>query len=219
MSDEKPRILLYILRRDVRLSDNPIFTAASRHVTRRQDSSSPSDPNSRTRDDSLTSEHRGASFTHLLPVYVFPAQQVEVSGFLTSTSDRSPYPEARSQFAKVWRTGPHRTRFIAEGAWDLKQRLEGLGCGSGLEMRVGMTVDVVKDILDYYSKTGGSKGEIAGVWMTRNESVEEKEEEQGVEAVAKQHGVEFKIWRDEKYYIDEYVSSAFAPCLIRSNVS
>lgn len=70
-----------------------------------------------------------------------------------------------------------------------------------------MTDDVVKHILEYYSKDGGSKGEIAGIWMTKNESVEEKQEEHRVAKVAQQHGVDFKLWRDEKYYIDEYVFS------------
>lgn len=207
MPNEKPRILLYVLRRDVRLSDNPIFTAASRQYTRPQDSTS---SDTRTRDDSLTSEHRGTSFTHLLPVYVFPAQQVEVSGFLSSTSEKSPYPEARSEVAKIWRTGPHRAKFIAEGAWDLKQTLEGLGCGSGLQIRVGKVGDIVKNILEYYSKGGDHKGEISGVWMTADESVEEKEDEKVVKEIAKQNGVEFKLWSDEKYYIDEWVSATSA---------
>ncbi len=134
---------------------------------------------------------------------MFPAQQIEISGFLASASDKSPYPEARSYHAKVWRTGPHRTKFIAEGVWDLKQSLEELDSGSGLQIRVGMTKDVVKNILDYYSKDDGSKGEIAGVWMTKNESVEEKEEEKNIEAITQEHGVDFKLWSDEKYYIDE----------------
>lgn len=205
---EKPRILLYVLRRDVRLSDNPVFTAASRQVTRQQDSKSLSGSGIRTRDDSLTSEHRGTSFTHLLPVYVFPAQQIEVSGFLSSPSGQSPYPEARSHVAKLWRTGPHRAKFIAEGAWDLKETLEGLGCGSGLHIRVGLVPDVVKSILEYYSKDDGSNGEISGVWMTADESVEEKEEERAVQKLAEQKGVDFKLWSDEKYYIDECVLSA-----------
>jgi deoxyribodipyrimidine photo-lyase len=212
MSTEKPRILLYILRRDARLSDNPIFTAASKHAT---DSQSSADTASRARSPA----DRGASFTHLLPVYVFPAQQIEVSGFLASSSDQSPYPEARSELAKIWRTGPHRTKFIAEGAWDLKESLEGLGCGSGLQLRVGLTGDVVKNILEYYSKSGGSKGEIAGVWMTRNESVEEKEEEQHVAEVAQQHGVDFHLWQDEKYYIDKYVFPDLMPHFIGTNVA
>ncbi|KAJ4331315.1 hypothetical protein N0V87_009264 [Didymella glomerata] len=202
MPNEKPRILLYILRRDVRLSDNPIFTAAARHLTRQHDSPLLSKEDSRTRDDSLTPEHRGSSFTHLLPVYVFPAQQIESSGFLASPNDKSPYPEARSTLAKIWRTGPHRAKFIAQGAWDLKQSLEGLGCNSGLQLRVGTIGDVVKDILEFYSKDGGAKGEISGVWMTANESVEEKEEEASVRGHTKQHGVDFKLWDDEKYYID-----------------
>ncbi|KAF1359994.1 cryptochrome DASH [Lizonia empirigonia] len=200
MPNEKPRILLYVLRHDVRLSDNPIFTAALRQYTRPQDSTS---SDTRIRDDSLTSEHRGTSFTHLLPVYVFPAQQVEVSGFLSSTSEKSPYPEARSEVAKIWRTGPHRARFIAEGAWDLKQTLEGLGCGSGLQIRVGKVGDIVKNILEYYSKGGDQKGEISGIWMTADESVEEKQDEKLVKEIAKQNGVEFKLWSDEKYYIDD----------------
>lgn len=219
MSSENPRILLYILRRDVRLSDNPILTAAARQVTRQQDSKSPSDFDTHTRDDSLISEHRGTLFTHLLPVYVFSAQQVEVSGFLSTPSDRSPYPEARSHVAKLWRTGPHRARFIAEGAWDLKQSLEGLGCGSGLEIRVGMVGDVVKNILEYYSKGGGSKGEISGVWMTADESVEEKEEQDVVKRIAKENGVDFKLWSDEKYFVDEYVPLAFAVFQIIPNMS
>ena len=208
MTNEKPRILLYVLRRDVRLSDNPVFTAASRHVTRQPDSTSSSNTDSRTRDDSLTSEHRGSTFTHLLPVYIFPAQQVEVSGFLSSPSDQSPYPEARSQVAKLWRTGPHRTKFIAEGAWDLKQSLEDLGCGSSLQLRVGMIEDVVKNILDYYSKSSGSKGEISGIWMTDSASVEEQKEQQSVRDLAKHNGVDFKLWSDEKYFVDKSVTSS-----------
>ncbi len=202
MPTERPRILLYILRRDIRLSDNPVFASASRQVTR-QPESIPSDTH--RRDDSLTSEHR-STFTHLLPVYVFNARQVEVSGFLSSPSDKSPYPEARSQVAKIWRCGPHRAKFIAEGTWDLKRTLEGLGCGSGLQIRVGMVGDVVKNVLEYYSKSGGSKGEISGVWMTADESPEEKEEENTVKGIAEQNGVDFKLWNDEKYFIDEYVS-------------
>ncbi|KZM18709.1 DNA photolyase [Ascochyta rabiei] len=203
MADEKPRILLYILRRDVRLSDNPIFTAASRQVTRQRDPTPLSNTDTSTRDDSLTSEHRGTSFTHLLPVYIFPAQQFEVSGFLSSSFEQSPYPEARSQVAKIWRTGPHRARFVAEGVWNLKQTLEGLGCGSGLQLRVGKVSDVVKNILEYYSKSGDSRGEISGVWMAADEATEEKEEEQFVKGIAKQSGVDFKLWSDEKYYVDD----------------
>jgi deoxyribodipyrimidine photo-lyase len=206
MPTEKPRILLYIVRRDVRLSDNPIFTSASRHITRNGDT----DSAKRSRDDSLTSEHRGASFTHLLPVYVFPANQIEISGFLSTPSTQSPYPEARSQVARLWRTGPHRAKFIAEGVWDLKEKLEGLGCGSGLDLKVGKVGDVVKSILEFYLKKGSegeNKADVTGIWMTADESPEEKDEEKTVRKIADQNGVEFKLWDDEKFYVDEYVIS------------
>jgi deoxyribodipyrimidine photo-lyase len=207
------RIVLYILRRDVRLSDNPAFHAAAQQF--KKSSSRKSSPNGdrRGRDDSLTSEHGGAPFTHFLPVYVFPANQIETSGFLASPSDLSPYPEARSQVAKVWRTGPHRAKFIGQGVWGLKQRLEGLSCGSGLEMRVGMVDEVVRDILDSYSQLegdDGSKPKITGVWLTSDDGIEERDEVIAVEKVAAENDIPFKLWADEKFYIDEYVMPLFA---------
>ncbi|KAI0588938.1 PhrB Deoxyribodipyrimidine photolyase [Pyrenophora tritici-repentis] len=147
MSSKVPRILLYVLRRDVRLSDNPIFHTAALQTARQTSWRNSANSDRRHRDDSLTSEHGGASFTHLLPVYVWSANQIEVSGFLPASTP-SPYPEARSAVAKVWRTGPHRVQFIADGVWDLKNKLADLDCGSGLEQRVGKITEVVSDILD-----------------------------------------------------------------------
>ncbi|UKZ60692.1 uncharacterized protein TrAtP1_001962 [Trichoderma atroviride] len=57
-------ILLYIMRRDLRTSDNPILHRLS------------------------TAEH---GFTHLLPVYILPPDQMEVSG-LVKDGKTSPYP-------------------------------------------------------------------------------------------------------------------------------
>lgn len=204
MTTGNPRILLYILRRDVRLTDNPVFFAASQLLKRAsRHSRPPASAGSRDRDASPTPEHSDAPFTHLLPVYVFPANQVEISGFLVKPSAKSPYPEARSQMANIWRTGPHRIRFMAEGVWDLKKRLEGLECGSGLEIRVGTVPDVVSDILDWYSDVGDSKGKVTGVWMTEDDGTEEKSDEQSLASLTKEHGVELKVWKDEKFYVDD----------------
>src|SRR4051794_8086199 len=90
MSSRVPRILLYVLRRDVRLSDNPIFHAAALQTARQTSWRNSANSERRHRDDSLTSEHGGASFTHLLPVYVWSANQIEVSGFLPASTP-SPY--------------------------------------------------------------------------------------------------------------------------------
>lgn len=211
MVPKKPRILIYILRRDVRLSDNPVFQRASLLFSNNDAVSSSSEfPKTHSREDSLILDHDLPDFTHLLPVYIFLANQVEVSGFLSSSADISPYPEARSQVAGIWRTGPHRAKFIAEGVWDLKERLEGLGCGSGLHITVGMMGDVLRDLLDWYAveKDGdGTKAEVAGIWITNEEGTEEKDDEEVVRNIANERGINFKVWEDEKYYIDECVSA------------
>jgi deoxyribodipyrimidine photo-lyase len=199
------RILLYIHRRDVRLSDNPLYHRIS-NIFAFSDQYRPDSPDSE-REDSVISDNENERFTHLLPIYVFPANQVETSGFLSADHANSPYPEARSRVAKVWRTGPHRANFLAEGAWDLKKRLEGLECGTGLEIRVGMVEDVVKHILDFYSdlnlENGVRKAEVAAIWMTNEEGPEEKDDEVAIQRLALRQDVDFKVWSDEKYYIDE----------------
>lgn len=206
-STSKPRVLIYILRRDIRLSDNPIFHHASLLSSSNNDISR--SPASRAREDSLITNDDTPIFTHLLPVYVFPAEQVEVSGFLADSSQQCPYPEARSRIAHLWRTGPHRANFMAEGVWDLKERLERLGCGSGLTLRVGSTPDVVRHILDWYhtEEDGdeGQRADVAGIWMTGEEGTEEKKEEREVRRIADKSGVYFKLWKDEKFYVDECV--------------
>lgn len=169
----KSNILIYLLRHDLRLSDNPIF-------------------------------HRLASnndhdFTHLLPVYVFAAQQLEVSGFIKDGGS-SPYPEARSTVSKVWRTGPHRAKFIAQSVWNLKENLESVG--SGLVLRAGKPSDVVQSLIEGLNEKGQHVG---AVWLTNEEGVEERREQKAVSGVCHKLGTEFKIWEDEKYYIDESV--------------
>jgi len=173
-----PRVLIYLLRRDLRLADNPIFHEISR----------------------LTQQSKHP-FTHLLPIYVFPAQQIEVSGFLSSPDKQSPFPEARSPAGGFWRCGHHRAKFVAESVWDLKTSLQ--KNGRDLVIRVGMLGQVVKELLDSF--TTSEDVEVTGVWMTNEEGVEEKREERDVRRAVEGAGKEFKLWTDEKYLIDEYV--------------
>ena len=170
-----PRVLIYLLRRDLRLSDNPVFNEIAKSFQQ--------------------SQH---PYTHLFPVYVFAAQQIEVSGFLSPESERSPFPEARSSAAGFWRCGPHRATFLAESVWDLKKSLSKVG--SGLEIRVGMAGQVIKDMLEAFKK---QDTEVVGVWMTDEEGVEEKKEERDVKEAARNADTDFKLWTDEKYFIDE----------------
>ncbi len=82
--------------------------------------------------------------------------------------------------------------------WDLKKSLGGIG--SGLEIRVGMVGQVVKDMLDAFQK---ESAEVVGVWMTSEEGVEEKREERDVRRAVEGVKTQFKLWTDEKYYVDE----------------
>ena len=170
------RILIYLLRRDLRLADNPIFHEISK-----------------------LSQQSHPTFTHVLPVYIFPAHQLEVSGFLSSPDEQSPYPEARSQVGGFWRCGPRRVRFLAESVWDLRKELEKIG--SGLTIRMGMLGQVVKDLLDGFKQQGDVA--IEGIWMTSEEGVEEQRDEREVRKAVEAEGIQFRLWADEKYFIDE----------------
>jgi deoxyribodipyrimidine photo-lyase len=212
----KPRVLVYILRHDVRLSDNPIFHAAYISAAQKRQSKEDLSQDTRRREDSLVPQDDVPTFTHLLPIYIFPAHDVEVSGFVPTGAKRCPYPEARSRVAGVWRTGPHRARFMAQGVWNLKNSLENLGCNSGLEVRVGMVGDVVEHLLDWYDQddgTGGKRADVIGIWITSEEGTEEKDNEAELERLAEQRNIEFKVWNDEKYYVDEYAHPLSLPRL------
>src|SRR5262245_55124322 len=74
MVEARPRVLIYILRHDVRLSDNPIFHAASERSSKDASNAPLQHTDTRPREDSLVSQADIPSFTHLLPVYIFPAQ-------------------------------------------------------------------------------------------------------------------------------------------------
>lgn len=112
-------VLIYLVRRDLRVSDNPIL----HHLA--------------------TTEDHG--FTHMLPLCVVTPNQYEVSGFINDGSD-SPFPEARSDVGGFWRCGPHRAKFVAESIWDLKMSYESLE--SGLVIRVGKFNETLKSVVD-----------------------------------------------------------------------
>lgn len=169
------RVLIYILRRDLRVADNPVFNEISK----------------------LASQSH-TPFTHVLPVYVFAAQQIEVSGFLQDSNQKSPYPEARSAVGRFWRCGAHRAKFLAQSVWDLKTDLESRG--SGLLLRAGLVGDIAKDLLSQYKS---QHVEVVGLWMTEEEGAEEEHEERSVRQTAEANNIDFRLWLDEKYFVDD----------------
>ena len=58
-------------------------------------------------------------------------------------------------------------------------------------------------MLNAYKKDS-SKGEVVSLWMTSEEGVEEQREERDVRKAVEGEGKEFRVWTDEKYYVDEY---------------
>ena len=165
------KLLVYLLRRDLRVADNPIL----HHLA-------------------TGSDH---GFTHMLPIYVFPAHQIEISGFLKD-GETSPYPPARSQVGKFWRCGPHRAKFISEAVWNLKDSLEELG--SGLVIRVGKSREVLDNLVKELKSTATA---VNSIWMTEELSWEEVEEQKELASLCCERDIDFKIWKDEKYFVDE----------------
>jgi len=170
------RVLVYLLRRDLRLADNPIFHEIARLNTQSQ-----------------------KPFTHLLPLYVFPAEQVEVSGFLESEQAKSPYKEARSAVGGFWRCGKLRSKFLAESVWALKKDLESVG--SGLVIRVGSVTDALESVLKGYDDRSDAK--IHGLWMTGEDSWEEQQQEKSLRSLLEKRDAEFRLWEDEKYFVHD----------------
>lgn len=171
-----PRIFLLLLRRDLRLADNPLF-----HALR-----------------NTKNQH-----THVLPVYIFNPQQIEVSGFLLPDTV-SPYGEARSRVGGFWRCGPHRAKFVAECVWDLKESLKRIG--GDLVVRVGWAGEVVGGMLEEIDKRE-ERGKVVGVWMTRDHGSEEMSEERGVKSWVDKIGkgdIELRVFEDESYLIHQY---------------
>ena len=167
-------ILIYLLRKDLRVADNPLLHYLS-----------------------STPDH---GFTHLLPVYVFPRLQMDLSGFVDGGDLDSHHDEfsARSRVGHFPRCGPHRAKFIAETVWHLKHSLEDLG--SGLLLRVGDHDAALTTLLEGFQE---KQLRVGAVWTTGLVGSEEADQETAVAKGCENHDVNFKIWADEKYFIDE----------------
>ncbi|KAI9698566.1 MAG: hypothetical protein M1820_007456 [Bogoriella megaspora] len=170
------KVLIYILRRDLRTTDNPVLHEIVQ--LKKKDSQ---------------------DFTHLLPIFVFPPDQVEVSGLLRDQTKESPFPEARSYVGGFWRCGPHRLKFLVESLWDVKEQLQELE--SDLELRVGNLGDVVKDVVEQLKGDDGARA--TAVWMTAEEGTEEKQHERDAREAAELCEIDFNLWTDEKYLVDD----------------
>ncbi|KKP00070.1 DASH family cryptochrome [Trichoderma harzianum] len=178
MSEERTseeRVVIYLVRRDLRVADNHILHLLSRH--------------------NINDE---STYTHLLPVYVLPPDQVETSGLLKN-GERSPYPRAVSENSGVWKCGLHRVKFLAEAIWDMKERLEELD--NGLIIRVGRFYDILEGIYKHYS-SDKSGPQISSVWMARGHTPEQISEQQEVYTACYNFGIDYVKFRDREPFVD-----------------
>ncbi|OTB03984.1 hypothetical protein M426DRAFT_23301 [Hypoxylon sp. CI-4A] len=164
-------VLVYIVRHDLRVSDNPILHRLA-----------------------STSDH---GFTHVLPLVILPPRQIEVSGFLKEGAE-SPFPEAKSEVGHYWRCGPHRAKFIAESIWNLRENLEKIG--GSLTIRIGPYDEVLKSLVAGLRE---SDFKVGGVWTIGEEGYEEKQDERALSKACSSLNVDFQVWVDEKYFIDD----------------
>lgn len=164
-------VLIYLIRRDLRVFDNPILHNLA-----------------------TSTEH---GFTHLLPLYIFPPHQIEISGLLKD-GQHSPYPEAKSAVGGFWRCGSHRAKFIAESVWNMRENLQKLG--SDLTMRAGPFGEVLQSVIDMARQ---KQFRVGAVWMVEEEADEEKRDEAAISELCLKEDIRFQLWPDEKYFVDE----------------
>lgn len=93
----------------------------------------------------------------MLPLYVFDERSLELSGLPGYVRQG---PEARTRLCGFWRSGVLRTRFLAEGVYDLRDNLQKKN--SNLLIRFGKTEEVALNIVEALRANGD---EVKGVYM------------------------------------------------------
>jgi deoxyribodipyrimidine photo-lyase len=64
---------------------------------------------------------------------------------------------------------------------------------------------MIGEVITRLLESEGGELKVGAVWMTGEEGDEEKKEERDVKDACAKNGVDFKVWVDEKYFVDEYV--------------
>ncbi|CDS00413.1 hypothetical protein [Sporisorium scitamineum] len=168
-------VLIAVLRNDLRLHDHPIFHLCS--------------------DPTPTSNPFAQPITHVLPVYVYDQRHIEVSAFpslLKATSSGG--GRGSTQFAKtrelgIWRTGIHRTSFINESVFDLRDRLRGVG--SDLALFAGTPESVIPALVREIRDKGDT---VEGVFLGREINTEEVNVQKRLERVLGELQCPFKLF-------------------------
>ncbi|PWN46339.1 cryptochrome [Ceraceosorus guamensis] len=140
-------VLLAVLRNDLRLHDHPIFSLCS--------------------DPSPAKAPFKKDITHVLPIYVFDQGRIEVGG-LPGLKKAGKGEEARTRTGQFWRCGEHRTRYLTNSVFDVRDSLRSRN--SDLSIWAGLPEVVVPRVVEALQKRGDS---VEGVWMSKEINTEE----------------------------------------------
>ncbi|GAK64152.1 cryptochrome DASH-like [Moesziomyces antarcticus] len=167
-------VLIAVLRNDLRLHDHPIFHLCA--------------------EPTPASAAFKKPITHVLPVYVWDQRHVEVSGFPNiEKAGKQGGGKGQSQFAKtrelgIWRTGIHRTKFINESVFDLRDRLRAVG--SDLAMFAGTPESVVPSLIKSIRDKGDT---VEAVYLGREINTEEVNVQRRLDAILADLQCPFKL--------------------------
>lgn len=193
-------ILILLLRNDLRIHDNTLFTCAHRdraapppawmgeqlhssHSHHREGNRlgqallGPGLPN-----HTLQGIDGGGVFAdewnlasqsqYILPLFVFDERVIELSGL---PGYKRQGPEARTPTYGFWKTGGFRVRFIVECIADLRRRL--IERGSDLLLRFGKTEQVLEELVSSLQAQGDS---VEGVWLQKEAASEDVDVERAI---------------------------------------
>lgn len=104
-SGEKKKVLICLLRLDLRINDNPLFHFA--HIAESSQYSPPKQSVKFNEGRFPDERELSSTATHLVPLYVFDEREIELSG-LPDYQRRG--PEARTADFGFWKTGGFRAR-------------------------------------------------------------------------------------------------------------
>jgi deoxyribodipyrimidine photo-lyase len=104
-SGDKKKVLICLLRLDLRVSDNPLFHFA--HTAESSQYSRPEQSLQFNEGKFPDERELSSEATHLVPLYVFDEREIELSGL---PNYQRKGPEARTADFGFWKTGSFRAR-------------------------------------------------------------------------------------------------------------
>lgn len=82
-------------------------------------------------------------------------------------------------------------------------------------VRIGEFDEVLNHLIESLHDNSQS---VDTVWMTEEPSKEELDDQNAIASVCSEKSINFKLWQDEKYFIDEYVLDIWSRDLLTSTV-